>query len=241
MQLVAREMNLSETAFLEERGGDWHIRWFTPAGEVDLCGHATLASAHALWESGRIPGSEPIRFHSRGGPLSATRDDTLIWLDFPARPVDELGAGDETRTAILDALAGGGDCAGSVSFVGSNGMDAFVQFKDGRDVLDFQPDFPRIAALPFRGLILTARPPEAADHHFVSRFFAPKAGVNEDPVTGSAHCALGPFWSNLLGEEALTGYQASPRGGTVETRIKGARVLLGGKAVTILRGTLEPT
>jgi predicted PhzF superfamily epimerase YddE/YHI9 len=172
MQLVAREMNLAETAFLVRSAGGYDLRWFTPAVEVDLCGHATLASAHVLWEEGHLPPDAEARFHTRSGLLIATGRDGLIWLDFPATPAVETPA------------------------------------------------------------------PPTPEREFVSRFFAPAAGVPEDPVTGSAHCALGPYWGARLGRTELRGYQASHRGGMVRVRLAGDRVQLGGQAVTVLRGEL---
>lgn len=234
MQSFAGEMNLAETAFLEKRDSHWQIRWFTPAVEVDLCGHATLAAAHALWETGRASPEETIRFESRSGTLEATRAQSLIWLDFPAEPVDEITDAAE-RATLLEALGLGPDQA---PFAGRNRFDALVHLADAAGIPTVEPDFAAIARLPFRGIILTAAAPEEHPCDFLSRFFAPATGIDEDPVTGSAHCALAPFWSQRLGENELTGYQASPRGGQVRTRYASPRVSLGGKAVTVFRGRI---
>jgi PhzF family phenazine biosynthesis protein len=232
MQAFAAEMNLSETAFLERCGARWRIRWFTPALEVDLCGHATLAAAHALWECGRVAPGETIRFESRGGPLEAAREGALIWLDFPAQPADAPIAPPERR-ALLDAL---GLEEEEICHAARNAFDALVHLADPARLAGIAPDFQALARLPCRGTILTAAGrPGGRDCDFLSRFFAPAAGINEDPVTGSAHCALSPYWSALLGREQLTGYQASARGGFVHTRLAPPRVRLGGRAVTVFR------
>lgn len=228
MQAVAREMNLAETAFVVPReDGEWDLRWFTPAVEVDLCGHATLATAHVLWEDGRLAPDTEARFQSRSGRLTARRTGDLIELDFPAEPADEVPAF-EGLTAMVGA---------EPQWVGRNRLDFLVQLADEATVRGLRPDLGRIEQLPARGLIVTARS-DGGDYDFVSRFFAPQAGVPEDPVTGSAHCALSPFWSARLGRDTLVGFQASKRGGRVHVRHAGERVMLGGQAVTVLRGEL---
>lgn len=225
MQDVAREMNLSETAFLWPEGDGFRLRWFTPAVEVDLCGHATLASAHVLWETGTLaPGAE-ARFHTRSGLLTARARDGLIELNFPQKPVVPVAP----PPGLLDAL-------GVVSkVVGSNRMDFLVEVESEEVVRKVAPDGKRLRTLPVRGVIVTAR---AHEWDFVSRFFAPGAGIDEDPVTGSAHCALAPYWGSRLGKTEMVGYQASARGGVVRVRLDGDRVHLGGHAVTVLRGEL---
>jgi PhzF family phenazine biosynthesis protein len=227
MQLVAREMNLAETAFLVRRSDGFDLRWFTPACEVDLCGHATLASAHTLWEDGHLAGHATARFHTRSGVLTADRRDGLIWLDFPATPARPSEAPDELKKGLGVPLG----------FVGKSPFDYLVEVDREETVLSLTPDLGVLAKLPVRGIIVTA---SAATHgrDFVSRFFAPAAGVPEDPVTGSAHCALAPFWSERTGRTDLVGYQASARGGTVRVRIAGDRVHLGGHAVTVARGEI---
>jgi len=229
---VAAEMNLSETAFLRRSGEAWDLRWFTPTVEVDLCGHATLASAHALWEAGLAGGKAPLLFDTRSGRLSARPlDDGRIALDFPAEPAREIPA---PRT-LLDALG-----ISSIRWAGRNRLDFLVEVESERDVRALAPDFFALAAAtrPGRGVIVTARA-ESGSHDFVSRYFAPDAGIDEDPVTGSAHCALGPFWGERLGRREMTGYQASRRGGTVGVRLLPAdRIELSGRAVTVSRGEL---
>jgi PhzF family phenazine biosynthesis protein len=227
MQLVGREMNLAETAFLLPRTDGFNLRWFTPITEVDLCGHATLASAHVLWEEGHLKPAEVARFHTRSGVLTAEREDPLIWLDFPATPDRPA-----TESAELQRILGV-----AVRYVGRTTFDYLVEVDSAAVVRSITPEFSALARLPVRGVIVTARADDST-HDFVSRFFAPAAGVPEDPVTGSAHCGLGPFWASRLGKEELIGYQASERGGTVRVRVQGDRVHLGGQAVTVLRGEL---
>jgi predicted PhzF superfamily epimerase YddE/YHI9 len=227
MQQVAREMNLADTAFLVRRDDGFDLRWFTPAVEVDLCGHATLASAHTLWEDGHIDSGAEARFHTRSGVVSASREGDLIWLDFPATP-------DQPVPAPPELALGPGVV---VRHVGRTVFDYLVELESEAAVRSLSPDLAALARLGTRGVIVTARS-EDPRYHFVSRFFAPAAGIPEDPVTGSAHCALAPFWAERLGKREMVGYQASARGGTVRVRLKGDRVLLGGRAVTVLRGEL---
>jgi PhzF family phenazine biosynthesis protein len=227
MQLVAREMNLSETAFVYPDSDAFRLRWFTPTVEVDLCGHATLASAHVLWESGRLRPAAEARFLTRSGLLTAERDGELIVLDFPAVREAPCAA----PLALLEAL---GTTAG---YVGKNAFDYIVEVDNEPTVRTLKPDLAQLATLPARGVIVTSRS-ENQNFDFVSRFFAPSAGVPEDPVTGSAHCCLGPYWSVRLGKDDLVGHQVSARGGIVRVEVRGERVRLGGKAVTVLRGDL---
>jgi PhzF family phenazine biosynthesis protein len=227
MQQVAAEMNLAETAFLLRRPDGFGLRWFTPTREVDLCGHATLASAHALWEDGHLAPGAAAHFHTRSGVLIAERRDGAIWLDFPATPA----ASAPVPADLADMLGA------RPRFVGKSPYDYLVELESEASVRALDPDLGRLARLPVRGVIVTAASADPA-RQFVSRFFAPAAGVPEDPVTGSAHCALGPFWGERLGVAELVGYQASRRGGTVLVRLAGDRVHLGGQAVTVLRGEL---
>jgi predicted PhzF superfamily epimerase YddE/YHI9 len=227
MQQVAREMNLSETAFLVRRGDGFDLRWFTPATEVDLCGHATLASAHVLWEEEQLSPKEIARFYTRSGVLAASKEPDLIWLDFPATPSRPADTPPELERGL----------GARFQYLGRTAFDYLVELESEAAVRQLEPNLAELARLPVRGVIVTARS-ETPAHDFVSRFFAPGAGVPEDPVTGSAHCALGPFWGARLGKTALVGYQASPRGGVVVVRLDGERVLLGGQAVTVLRGEL---
>src|SRR6266446_5074740 len=216
LQNVAREMNLSETAFLVKQPDHFDLRWFTPAVEVDLCGHATLASAHVLWRQGQATGDE-IRFSTRSGILKAIRHGDDIELDFPLKPEQEA----EAPPGLLPALGI------SATYVGKNQFDYLVEVASEAALRGIAPDFKRLATVPVRGIIVTSK---SADPRFdfVSRFFAPAAGVDEDPVTGSAHCCLGDFWSKRLGKTELVGYQASARGGIVRVRVSGERAFLGG-------------
>jgi PhzF family phenazine biosynthesis protein len=227
MQHVARDMNQAETAFLRRRAdGGWDLRWFTPTVEVDLCGHATLAAAHVLWASGRAAGA--VRFHTRSGVLTCTVADGLIEMDFPAEP-----AGPVADLGELVLLLGA-----TPTFLGRNRMDVLAVLPLASDVRDLKPDLGQLAKIPARGIIVTA-PGDLEGIDFVSRFFAPQSGVPEDPVTGSAHCCLGPYWRGVLGKDELIGYQASLRGGTVRVRCAGDRVVLGGRAITVIEGVLK--
>jgi len=227
MQQVAREMNLAETAFLAPEAGVYRLRWFTPAVEVQLCGHATLASAHWLWESGAVAPSEPIAFETRSGRLLAMKQGAWIALDFPAKPATPA----EAPAALARALG-----AAPVAF-GVSQFDALAELESEEAVRTLIPDIGALAALPYRGVIVTARA-ASAGLDFVSRFFAPAVGVPEDPVTGSAHCVLGPYWRRRLMKDDFLAYQASPRGGVVKVGVRGDRVLLGGQAVTVWKGEL---
>ena len=228
MQRVAREMNLSETAFLVGRdGGEYDLRWFTPAVEVDLCGHATLASAHVLWEDGHLAPTAPAVFHTRSGRLSADRRGDWIDMDFPAEPAEPAPA----PKGLVEALG-----AEPVHF-GRNRFDCLVEVGSEATVRALDPDIRGLGALPVRGIIVTARG-ETPGFDFVSRFFAPRAGVDEDPVTGSSHCCLGPYWRGRLGRDAFTAWQASARGGVVKVAVAGDRIRLSGQAVTVLRAEL---
>lgn len=230
MQAVASEMNLSETAFVHPRDDGFGLRWFTPATEVDLCGHATLATAHALWSEGVVPDGAAILFHTKSGELGCERRGEAIELDFPATPVESEGEAD----GLLDAL--GVDA----EFTGRSRFDALVVVDSAQHVRAIEPDFANLARVPVRGVIVTG-PSDDARFDFVSRFFAPALDIDEDPVTGSAHCCLAPYWGERLGKTEMTAFQASRRGGVVSLRVDGDRVRLGGTAVTVLRGELtEP-
>jgi PhzF family phenazine biosynthesis protein len=229
MRQIAREMNLAETAFLHPSPEGFALRWFTPTVEVDLCGHATLASAHLLWQDGHLGPDEPARFMTRSGLLTAKRNGGRIQLDFPSKPAEPA----EPPAILLESLG-----LTNPLWVGRNEFDYLVEVENEAAVRALAPDFPSLAKLGVRGVMVTSRAAEGQPYDFVSRFFAPGAGINEDPVTGSAHCALGPYWGAKLGRDTLTGYQASERGGTVQVQNRGERVLLGGEAVTVLRGTL---
>jgi PhzF family phenazine biosynthesis protein len=229
MQDVAKEMNLSETAFLLKGDGGYNLRWFTPAVEVELCGHATLASAHILWETGSLKPGELARFHTLSGLLTADRRGDWYEMDFPAKSETPI----EIPASLVEALGAGI----TVKNITANQFDFLVEVASESMVREMQPDITRLSKIPVRGVIVTSRA-GAGDYDFVSRFFAPAVGVNEDPVTGSAHCFLSPYWSERLGRNELVGYQASARGGVVKVRLDGDRVHLGGQAVTVLRGEL---
>ncbi|MCU0592496.1 MAG: PhzF family phenazine biosynthesis protein [Desulfobacterales bacterium] len=227
MQNVAAEMNLSETAFLMQEGDGFRLRWFTPAVEVELCGHATLASAHVLWEIGRLAGHEPARFHTLSGLLTAERRGEAIELDFPATP-DEPADAPAGLAEILGARV--------VNFRSSR-FDHLAELESEAVVRGLRPDFTRLKSLPVRGIMVTSRA-TSPGFDFVSRFFGPAVGIDEDPVTGSAHCCLGPYWSKRLGKTDMRACQASRRGGVVGVTVIGDRVLLRGQAVTVMAAEL---
>jgi len=232
MQSLAAELNLSETAFLLARSDGWDLRWFTPAIEVSLCGHATLASAHALWESGRLDPAAPARFHTKSGVLTCVRDGNKIEMDFPAAPVEEIDPPQNVIAALgVRAVFAGRTTGGHAE------TNLLVQVASEAVVRGARPDFDELGRITRGGVILTAASDDAR-HDFVSRFFAPYAGIDEDPVTGSAHCSLGPFWAQRLKKRELTGFQASRRGGLVFVRPAGERVTISGQAVTLMRGQL---
>ncbi len=225
MQNVAAEMNLSETAFVVPSDDGFGLRWFTPTIEVELCGHATLASAHVLWSEGVLDPATAARFHTQSGQLGAVLRDGWIEIDLPAEPV--------TR---IDPLPGLAEALGAVPHeVYSSSDYLFVLLADEQTVRALQPDQPALAALECRAVAVTAAA-SRADFDFVSRFFAPAIGIAEDPVTGAAHCRLGPFWAARLGKDDMRAFQCSARGGELRVGNRGDRVLLGGQAVTTLRG-----
>ena len=228
MQNVGKEMNLSETAFLLPRADGWSLRWFTPAVEVDLCGHATLASAHALWEERLLPPGETARFHTRSGLLTAKKTGDWIELDFPATREQKS----EPPAALLEALG-----IASPRYVGRNKFDYIIEVASEDEVRRLSPNHATLRQIPVRGVIVTSRASNG-DYDFVSRFFAPGSGIDEDPVTGSAHCCLTPYWSERMKKNEFNAYQASPRGGVLRVRLDGDRVKLAGRAVTVLRGEL---
>jgi PhzF family phenazine biosynthesis protein len=227
MRDVAREMNLSETAFLVPQNGGYNLRWLTPAVEVDLCGHATVASAHVLWEDGHLPQGAQARFHTRSGLLLADRRGDWIELDFPVKIARPAEAPPDLLPALgVKAIA-----------VAKNAFDYLVEVDSEQILRGMSPDHSALRKIPVRGVIVTARS-KSPEFDFVSRFFAPGSGIDEDPVTGSAHTALGPYWGAKLGKTEMTGYQASARGGIVRVRLNGERIILGGQAVTVMRADL---
>lgn len=232
MQSVAAEMNLSETAFVvpNKGGSGFELRWFTPAVEVDLCGHATLASAHVLWENGRLMPGQPAVFETKmAGVLTCLRDGGWIRMDFPARSIRPLvGTEGEGLLEVLGAGSGG-------VVVGRVNQDYLVVLPQAEEVAALQPDHGRLARFPLRAVMVTAAGGgEGVD--FVSRFFAPGVGITEDPVTGSAHSALAPFWASRLGRQNLVARQVSRRGGELRLGVRGDRVDIAGQAVTVSRG-----
>ncbi len=227
MQQVAAEMNLSETAFLYPKGEVYHLRWFTPVCEVDLCGHATLASAHVLWEEKHVDSETAIQFETRSGVLRAEKIETGIQIDFPAEAEQCVDAPLELLEALnVEAL-----------YLGKTRFDYLIEVESETVLRAIQPDFRALKRVAMRGVIVSSRASHA-DYDFVSRFFAPAAGIDEDPVTGSAHCVLGPYWEKRMGKKELTAYQASARGGRLKVRCQGERVFLEGEACTVLRGKL---
>ncbi|UCE84589.1 MAG: PhzF family phenazine biosynthesis protein [Deltaproteobacteria bacterium] len=229
MQAVAAEMNVSETAFLRALDpGTFEIRYFTPTVEVPLCGHATLASAHVLWEQGFVPEASPIRFDAPRDVLHTQRDAGWIRMEFPADTLE-----------VCEVPAGAGRALGVTSANARRGraIGLLLELESEDAVRDVRPDLPTLGAEKLGGVIVTARS-ATAERDFVSRFFAPDAGIDEDPVTGVAHCALGPYWAERLGKDELLGHQLSPRGGVVRVRVRGTALDLFGQAVTVLRGEL---
>jgi PhzF family phenazine biosynthesis protein len=228
MQNVAREMNLSETAFLVRRDDGFDLRWFTPTAEVDLCGHATLASAHVLWETAELARTETATFHTKSGVLTADWNDPWIEMDFPAEIESECDAPEELARGLgVDTV-----------YVGRNRLDFLAEIGSEDALRAVKPDFSLLRTLGTRGALITARA-STPGFDFVSRYFAPSYGIDEDPVTGSTHCCLAPYWAKRLGKDEMTAYQASERGGVVRVHLKGDRVILGGKAVTVLVGELQ--
>lgn len=225
---VAAEFNLSETAFVEAEGAAFRLRWFTPVVEVALCGHATLAAAHALWESGRVPADREIRFETKSGALSARRDGEWIVLDFPALPVRAAKPPPGLLAALTDT---------PIAFAENDGF-YLLEMDSEETVRRAAPDLAKWSAVTKKGLLLTA-PARRKTYDVVSRCFFPADGIPEDPVTGSAHCAIGPYWAERLGKPVLTAYQASKRGGLLLLRVKESRVDLGGRAFTAWSGSLR--
>ncbi|HEY3296641.1 MAG TPA: PhzF family phenazine biosynthesis protein [bacterium] len=228
MQNVAAEMKHAETAFLVSRAEGYDLRWFTPAVEVNLCGHATLASAHILFQEGRVKPGEPIRFFTRSGELKARREGDMIVLDFPTQPAQEIAP----PPHLLEALGGV-----EPLFVGQNDDDYLVCVSSAEMVKALSPDFAQLKRFDVRGVIVTASDNQSGVD-FVSRFFAPGAGIDEDPVTGSAHCCLAVYWNQRLHKTEFIAHQLSARGGVLRVTLAGDRVLLGGHAVTVWKGSL---
>jgi PhzF family phenazine biosynthesis protein len=227
MQNVAREMNLAATAFVSPARDGFALLWFSPKSELDLCGHGTLAAAHVLWEDGQLGREDGACFLTRRGPLVARRDGGWIWIDFAADLAQPVRAGE----ALLRALGV------APTYVGKSSLDYLMEVESPVDVELIAPGFALLRTVPTRGVIVTSRSP-GGEYDFVSRFFAPRFGIDEDPVTGSAHCCLGPFWGYRLGKTDLIARQLSLRTGDVRVRLRGDRVHVGGHAKTVVRGQL---
>jgi PhzF family phenazine biosynthesis protein len=227
MRNVAREMNLSETAFLLPQPDGYDLRWLTPSVEVDLCGHATVASAHVLWQDGHLPAGRQARFHTRSGLLLADQRGEWIELDFPVK----IATVSEPPAELLPALG-----VQAVA-VAKNAFDYLVEVESEEILRGMSPDHSMLRKIPVRGVIVTSRA-STAGFDFISRFFAPGSGIDEDPVTGSSHTALGPYWAGKLGKSEMTAYQASARGGVVRVRLNADRIILGGQAVTVMQAQL---
>lgn len=225
---LAAEMNLSETAFLLREGERWRLRWFTPMVEVPLCGHATLASSHVLFETGLASRDETVRFQTKSSELCARSRDGWIEMDFPLIPVEPA----EPMVDLVEAIAA------QPVFFGLCGENALIELESEELIRSLRPDFQAMVKAPVQGLIVTskARTPGV---DFASRYFGPWVGINEDPVTGSAHCSLAPYWSTILGKTEMLAHQVSARGGVVKVRIEAERVAITGKAVTVFTGTLQ--
>ena len=227
MQSVAMEMSLSETAFLIRQADGYNLRWFTPKVEVDLCGHATLASSHVLFETGGARYDTVIRFYTKSGLLTATLDDGWIELNFPSTPDKEVSAPE----GLIEALGV------EARYVGKTQFDYIIEVASEKIVRNIDPDYNALCRVPTRGIMVTSRA-NSGEFDFVSRFFCPILGIKEDPVTGSAHCCLGPYWAKKLNKKEFVAYQASERGGIIRVRVDGDRVYLSGQAITVEKGEL---
>jgi len=228
MKNIAFEMNLSETAYVLKEGDNYNLRWFTPHSEVDLCGHATLASSHILWEKGLHNKNSTIHFQTRSGLLKANMVNGKIELDFPIDEAHQIEVPDDLVKTL----------GAKPIYLGMTKWSYLAEMDSEETVRNIKPDFDLMETLEAWGLMITARS-STMEFDFVSRFFAPRKGVKEDPVTGSAHCALGPYWMKKLNKNEFTAYQASKRGGVIGVKIEGERVKLTGEAVTVLEGKIR--
>ncbi len=233
MQNIAMEMNLSETAFLIKSNEGFNLRWFTPKIEVPLCGHATLASAHILWEEGILEEKKLGRFYTKSGELVCEKVDNWIEMAFPSRQVRRV----ETSESLMNALKLTGREMKLYRYDGNGEILYLVEVASDRIVKELSPDFERLKSEDAKAVMITARS-SSKEYDFVSRFFAPSLGVDEDPVTGSAHCYLAPYWGKKLNKNELIGYQTSKRGGVVKCELRGEKVIIKGQAVTVLKGEL---
>ena len=225
MQLLAKEMNLSETAFVLRKGKNFSLRWFTPKVEVNLCGHATLATAHILFENGYLSDSEIATFDTKSGILKAKKDGIWIVLDFPIIPVEQIEIPDDLEEAL----------GTKIKFMGKSRENFFVEIESEEILKNLCPNFEKLNKYDTHGFIVTAR---SKSFDFVSRFFAPQVGINEDPVTGSAHSSLFPYWQKILQKSKFLAFQASERGGIIKLSSMNDRVLIAGQAITIFEGSL---
>ncbi len=241
MQTIAVEMNLSETAFLHPIEGGYSLRWFTPAVEVDLCGHATLASAHVLWSEGHLSAETRARFLTKSGWLSAEKKGDWIEMDFPARPVKVVA---HVPPQLVASLC----CGSTIRTVAKSDVNYLVEIQSEKALRSLQPDFDAVKKLPMQGIIATAVA-DSDQYDFVSRYFGPAVGINEDPVTGSAHASLAPYWQEKLGKSEMVAQQISARGGVVRVQCalensntaattESNRIKISGQAVTVLKGEL---
>ncbi|MBW4482344.1 MAG: PhzF family phenazine biosynthesis protein [Tildeniella torsiva UHER 1998/13D] len=226
MQQVAQEMNLSETAFFYPEADGYRLRWFTPTVEVDLCGHATLATCHVLWSEGHLSNEQPATFHTRSGVLTARRLGDWIELNFPANPSHPIAEPDGLANAL----------GTTPKAIVENSLGYLVELESAAAVRDLRPNFAALGQFPVHGVTVTSL--GDAPYDFVSRFFAPALGIDEDPVTGAAHCCLGPYWREKLGKTTFLAHQSSARGGVVKVQEEGDRILLSGQAITIFKGDL---
>jgi PhzF family phenazine biosynthesis protein len=228
MRALAAEMNLSETAFVLPQGEEFNLRWFTPTVEMDLCGHATLASAHTLWEAGIVAPERQIRFRTRSGLLTISRQHDWIEMDFPSRPWRSVAENE----GVIDAI-------GAVpEEVYQSGDNLLFLYESEKTIRNLKPNFSALKTYEYHGVIVTS-PADAPQYDFVSRFFAPAIGVDEDPVTGSSHCTLAPFWSERLRKTTMTAAQVSRRGGVLKLRASAERVYISGQAVTVFSTTIK--
>ncbi|MEM6254880.1 MAG: PhzF family phenazine biosynthesis protein [Cyanobacteria bacterium P01_D01_bin.156] len=229
MQKIASEMNVSETAFLYPLGeeGNYSLRWFTPAAEIALCGHATLASAHVLWSEGHLSSSITARFQTKSGELRVTPKDNLLQMDFPVQPVYDAPISPALVAAMNHA---------DIVHGARNDVNYLVELRSHQALANLTPDLDKIATLPYQGVIVTSR--GEAPYDFISRYFVPSMGIAEDPVTGSSHCSLAPYWQAKLGKDKMLAYQASARGGELHVECTPDRILISGQAVTVMRGEL---
>jgi predicted PhzF superfamily epimerase YddE/YHI9 len=228
LQNVAMELNLSDTAFLVANANGFDLRWFTPSAEIDLCGHATLASAVVFADLGNLADRCSLTFSTRSGALNVERYGSFFLMDFPAL----TAAPCQPPLGLLESLGR------KAQYVGQSEFDFLVEFESESVVRSIRPDFNTLATVKCRGVVVTARS-DNAEFDFVSRFFAPAVGINEDPVTGSAHCLLGSYWRPRLGKSKMTAYQASSRGGVVQVELRGDRIMLGGKGIIFARGDIS--